>query len=174
MLMRTSSRWRLALGIVAALLGRASGAQSPSAKPDAPVLPGCYRLTLGPWSKPSRLGPAQPTAVIRLDTIERRPGISRDLVAERIEPVESAPTGDRRVRRQLPASWRRLGADSVVIVAWSTGYEAEVFYGRWLRGSLQGVLRRSSDAIPVDPATGQIQWNVLPWATASAVLVPCQ
>lgn len=170
--MLTSPRWRLAPGAIAALLGGASCAQPPAALSND-VLAGCHRFTLGPWSKASRLGPAQPTAVVRLDTIAPSQGIPGDLVAERIEPAEFAPPGDWRLRWRHPARWRREGADSVVIVAWSTGTEAEVFYGRWAGGSLQGMLRRTSDAIPVDPQTKQIQWDVWPWAAASSVAIPC-
>ena len=53
-----------------------------------------------------------------------------------------------------------------------SGY-AEAFYGRWVGGSLHGVLRRTSDAIPVDPLTKQILWDVWPWATASLARVQC-
>jgi hypothetical protein len=77
------------------------------------------------------------------------------------------------LRWRRPARWHRVGADSVVIVAWSTGTEAEVFYGRGAGGSLHGVLRRTSDAIPVDPRTNGIQWDMWPWASASLIRIPC-
>jgi hypothetical protein len=169
-----STRWLLAPVVIAALFARASGAQAPTVAVSNGVIAGCYRFTLGPWSKASRLGPGQPTAVVRLDTIAPRRRIPGDLVAERIEPAEFAPPGDPRLRWQHPAVWRREGADSVEIVAWSTSTEAEVFYGRWAAGSLQGVVRRTSDAVPVDPKTKQIQWDVWPWAAASAVKIPCR
>ena len=130
-------------------------------------------MTLGRWSKESRLGPDKPTTIIRLDTIARKPGAPGDLVAERIEPAEFAPTGDSRLQWRRAASWHRVGADSVEIFAWSTTTESEGFYGRWKNGSLQGVVRRTSDAIPVDPLTRQILWDVWPWATASLVRVAC-
>jgi hypothetical protein len=159
--------------VIVALLARPSSARRPGTARSQQVVAGCYHVTLGPWSKKSRLGPDQPTAIIRLDTITRRPGAPGELAAERIEPAEFAPPGDPRLRWRRPASWHRVDGDSVVIVAWSTGTEAEVFYGRWTGGSLHGVVRRTSDAIPVDPLTGRIQWNVWPWATASLVGVPC-
>jgi hypothetical protein len=84
-----------------------------------------------------------------------------------------ARPGDVRLQWQRPAHWRRVSADSVVIVAWSTGTEAEVFYGRWASGSLRGVLRRTSDAIPVDPLTKRVLWDVWPWAKASLVPERC-
>jgi hypothetical protein len=171
--MFNSTRWLLAPAVIGALLGRPGVAQLPAGALADVVQPGCYRLTLGPWSMAPRIGPDQPTAVVRLDTIARTPPVPGDLVAERIEPAEFAPPGDSRLRWRHPASWRRVGADSVVIVAWSTGTEAEVFYGRWARGSLKGVVRRTSDAIPVDPVTKQIQWNAWPWAAASAIKVAC-
>jgi hypothetical protein len=77
------------------------------------------------------------------------------------------------LRWRRPAMWQRVGRDSVVIFAWSTGTEAEAFYGRLAGRSLHGVVRRTSDAIPVDPVTKQIQWDVWPWAAASLVRVPC-
>jgi hypothetical protein len=77
------------------------------------------------------------------------------------------------LRWRRPARWHRVGADSVVIVAWSTGTEAEVFYGRGAGGSLHGVLRRTSDAIPFDPRTNRIQWDMWPWASASLIRIPC-
>ena len=171
--MVVSARWRLAAAAIAAFIGGPNSAKPQAVAPSDAVVPGCYRLTLGPWSKASGLGPAQPTAVVRLDTIARNPAPPGDLVAERVEPAEFAPPGDWRLRWQHPALWRRIGVDSVMIVAWSTGTEAEIFFGRWLGGSLQGVLRRTSDAIPVDPQTRQIQWDVWPWAAASGMSVPC-
>ncbi len=168
-----SRRWRFASTAIAALLGRQINAQPPTVAPHTVVPVGCYRLTLGPWSKESDLGPAQSTSVVRLDTIPSTRGVSGDLIAERIEPAQFAPPGDPRLRWQRRAHWRQEGADSVVIVTWSTGTEAEVFYGRWVGGLLRGVVRRTSDAIPVDPRTMKIQWDVWPWAQASAAMIRC-
>lgn len=168
----SSRRW-LASAAFVALSGHFSGAQSPAAARSDVALRGCYRLTLGPWSNGSDLGTIKPTAVVRLDTIALRPGAPGDRVAERVELAEPAPPGDWRLRWRQPARWRRVDADSIVIVAWSTGTEAEVFYGRRVAGSLRGVLRRTTDAIPVDPRSRAIQWDVWPWAPASAILVPC-
>ncbi len=171
--MSFSTHWRLASVATAALLGRPSGAQSPVVPQAGVVVVGCYRLTLGPWSSASGLGPARPTTVFRLDTVPRRLGVPGDLVAERIAPAEFALPGDVRTRFQRPALWRREGGDSVVIIPWLTGTEAEAFYGRSDRGTLRGVVRRTSDAIPVDPLTRRIQWDAWPWAAASAVPVDC-
>jgi hypothetical protein len=90
-----------------------------------------------------------------------------------VEPAEFAPPGDPRLRWRHPAHWRRVGPDSVVVVAWSTGTEAEVFYGRGTDSALHGVMRRVSDAIPLDPVAKQIQWDAWPWATASLTRVSC-
>jgi hypothetical protein len=158
---------------VGPLLAQSAGAQRPANAPPEIVVPGCFQLTLGRWSRASRLGPQRPTTVVRLDTLARNPSAPGDLVAERIEPAELAPPGDRQSRLPRPARWRRVGADSVVIVAWSTGSEAEVFYGRLVGDSLHGVVRRTSDAVPVDPSTKQIQWDQWPWAAASGVPVKC-
>ena len=170
--MRFFNHWRLAAVATTALLAAPCAAQSPAGHPLGPVA-GCYRLTLGAWSKDSNLGPSSSTTVVRLDTVARRPGSPGDFVAERIEPATFALPGDVRAKWQRPALWRRETGDSVVIVMWSTGTEAEVFFGRWKSGKLDGVVRRTSDAIPVDPVTRKIQWDAWPWATASAVSVPC-
>ena len=157
----------------AIVLAPATGAQvAPDTRSDV-VHPGCYRLTLGPWSRPPRFGPDQPTAVVRLDTIAPARGLPGELVAERIEPAEFAPPGDWRLRWKHQAYWRRVGADSVTIVTWSTGTEAEVFYGHRAGGSLKGVVRVTTDAFRIDPVTKQIQWNAWPWAAATAVKVAC-
>ena len=169
--MLMSRNWRIALSGIVALVSQ-SNARPIIAQADTGV-PGCYHVTLGPWSIESRLGPDRPTSIIRLDTIPRKPGASGDLAAERIEPAVFAATGDPRLKWQRSAYWRREARDSVVIVAWSTGTEAEVFYGHWAGGSLSGVLRRTSDAIPVDPLTKEIQWNVWPWASAHLKRVSC-
>jgi hypothetical protein len=166
-------RWQLAAVVIGAVLGRPAAAQVSTVTHSRVVQPGCYRLTLGPWSKAPRFGPDQPTAIVRLDTIVRNWRMPRDFAAERIEPAEFAPPGDSRLRWKHLASWQRVGADSVIIVAWSTGTEAEVFYGHRSGSSLKGVVRRTTDAIPVNPVTKQVQWNVWPWAAASAVKVRC-
>jgi len=152
-----------------ALLTMPCSAQSPALA----VLPGCYRLTLGPWSRESNLGPSSPTTVVRLDTVARRPGSRGDLVAERIEPTQFALPGDVRAQWKRPAYWRREAGDSVVIVMWSTGTESEAFLGHWRNGKLEGVVRRTSDAIIIDPVTRKIRWDAYPWARASAVSVSC-
>jgi hypothetical protein len=163
----------LLLGLVAtAFLAVPSAAQLVRAHPLRNVA-GCYRLTLGAWSKDSRLGPSSSTTVVRLDTLARRPGNSGDLVAQRVEPAEFAVPGHVRVQWQRPAYWRREKGDSVVIITWSTGTEAEAFYGQWKSSKLSGVVRRTSDAIPVDTVTRKVQWDVWPWASASGVPVPC-
>lgn len=134
---------------------------------------GCYRLSLGSWSSQANIGPARSTTVIRLDTIALRPGVPGDLVARRVEPAEVVLPGDSRAQWQRPASWRREGKDSVVISLWSTGTESEVFMGHRSGATLQGVVRRISDAIPIDPETKKIRWDAWPFAAASAVPVPC-
>jgi len=167
------TRSLLAPAVLVLLLGRPTWAQLHAVGQSDLLAPGCYRLTLGSWSRASRLGPAEPTAVVRLDTIARKRGVPGDLVAERIDPAVFGPPGDLRLRWQQPARWRHFGADSVVIVTWSTGTEAEKFFGRRVGRSLKGVVRRTSDAIPVDPLTRKIQWNSWPWADAVAVPVSC-
>lgn len=148
-----------------------STAASAAAHPE--VIAGCYRLDVGPWSRESTLGPPAPTVIVRLDTLSRRPELPEYLAAERVEPAEFVPPGDVRAQWRRPAAWRIVGADSVEIIAWSTGTEAESFHGRRVGSVLRGVMRRTSDAIPVDPVTRRIVWEGWPWAVASAVPVRC-
>lgn len=169
--MLSSRNWRIVSFAIVALVSQNSARQLLAQANDS--MAGCYHIKLGPWSTESRLGPDQPTSVIRLDTIPRTPGVAGDLAAERIVPAEFAAAGDPRLKWQRLAYWRREGPDSVVIVAWSTGTEAEIFYGRLVDDSLSGVLRRTSDAIPVDPLTKEIRWNVWPWASAYLKRVSC-
>jgi hypothetical protein len=96
-----------------------------------------------------------------------------DLVADRIEPAQFALPGDVRAKWKRPAYWRREARDSVVIVMWSTATESEAFLGHWKNGKLEGVVRRTSDAIVIDPVTRKIRWDAYPWASASAVSVSC-
>ena len=166
------NHWWLGTVATAALSAAACAAQSAKAHQFG-VVPGCYRLTLGAWSKGSNLGPSSSTTVVRLDTVARRPGGPGDLVAERVEPAEFALPGDVRAQWQRPARWRRETGDSVAIIMWSTGTEAEAFLGQWKSCKLSGVVRRTNDAIPVDPVTRMIQWDAWPWAFASGVSVPC-
>lgn len=162
--------------MIALAFAQRSGAQSAAAsaaRSDIQALAGCYRLTLGTWSIASRLGPPQPTAIVRLDTLPLSVGQANTFAAERLEPSAFVAPGDPRERWRRPASWRRVDADSLKIVAWSTGTEAEVFYGRRVGAELRGVLRRTSDAILMDPRTRRIQWDAWPWAYASGAPIPC-
>lgn len=136
-------------------------------------LAGCYRVSYGEWSMQENLGPALATNIIRLDTTARRPGLPGYMVAERIDPVEVLNTGDLRLKFQRPPLWLREGRDSVVIVLWSTGTESETFMGHRSGATLQGVIRRTSDAIPIDPATKKVVWNARPYASASATPMAC-
>ena len=171
--MSTSLFRRRACGALILLCGRPADAQQPPAARRGDPIVGCYRLSLGPWSMQSTLGPARETTVIRLDTIARVPGAPGDLVAERVEPPEVLLPTDPRVRWQQPAQWRREGPDSIVITLWSTGTEAEVFMGHRVGATLQGVVRRGSDAIPIDPATKKIRRDALPYAVTSAMPTSC-
>jgi hypothetical protein len=87
------SRWHIATTMIATLFGGPSNAQSTTGAPSAVVPVGCYRLTLGPWSKESNLGPAQSTTIVRLDTMIATPGEPGDRVADRVEPAQFAPAG---------------------------------------------------------------------------------
>jgi len=159
------------------------GAAAQSTKPAAAAsfadtlrgrdLLGCYRLVLGPWSEKSRLGPPTPTEVFRLDSSTVRNGIPGERAAARLSPADLLPPSDPRSRWLRPASWRVIGPDSLEVYTWSTGMEAEVFYGRAVGAELRGVLRRTSDAIPMNPQTGRIMWDAWPWAQATARRVTC-
>ena len=134
---------------------------------------GCYRLTLGPWSKNTPLGPPTPTAIFRLDTTSARSGPPGARTAARVAPAELLAPTDPRARWLQPPWWRTVGEDSLDIVTWSTGTESEVFYGHLVGAEFRGVLRHTSDAIPVDPKTRAIQWDVWPWAPATARRIAC-
>ena len=66
-------------------------------------LPGCYRLSLGPWSNPSELRPPAPTGVFRLDSATVRDGTARAGTAARVVPVELMPPTDPRAKWLQPA-----------------------------------------------------------------------
>lgn len=136
-------------------------------------LVGCYRLTLGPWSQSSRLGPPSPTEIFRLDSTIAPRALPGWRVAARLAPVDLLPPTDPRAQWLKPAMWRMIGSDSLEIITWSTGMEAESFHGHVARDELRGVLRRTSDAIPMDPKTGRIMWDAWPWAKATARRVAC-
>ncbi len=160
------------------VVGRTVAAQSTSRAPRHPdrarirALAGCYHLTIGAWSTSTRLGPVTPIAFFRLDTLARWPGSQGVLAMERIAPAISFSPGDPRAQWKHPPSWRLVGADSFEITPWTIGTEAETFYGRVVGGKLRGVLRNTSDAMPVD-ARGRILWNSWPWANGTAERVTC-
>jgi hypothetical protein len=72
-----------------------------------------------------------------------------------------------------PPWWRTIGADSIEITTWSATMESEEFYGHVAGAELSGVLRRTSDAVPMDPKTRGILWDAWPWARAIARRVAC-
>jgi hypothetical protein len=168
--------------IVAAAAGLLFGAPGSGAQASARAsvhpramraIAGCYHLTVGAWSKKSTLGPSTPTTLVKLDTLTRDPALFDQFVAVRLRPAELFVPHAPEALWQRPALWQLRGADSVEIVTWSTGTEAEVYYGRIVGARLRGVLRHTSDAIPGDAATGRILWDVWPWAPTSAERVPC-
>ena len=165
------TRWTV-LAAIALLCSCAANAKRVTASRAQEPVVGCYRFSLGPWSSEAKLGPARATTVVRLDTIAR-PGETGALTAERVEPDEVLFPSDSRVPRQQPARWWREGKDSIVISWWSTGTESEAFMGHRAGASLQGMVRRTSDFIPRDPVTNKIRWDAWPFATASAIPVPC-
>lgn len=160
-------------------LSRASSAQRPArshALEAARVraLAGCYRVTHGTYSTESHLGPATPTTLFRLDTLAPRHGLPENRVAERLAPAESLSTTDPRSHWRHAPSWRLVGADSVEVMMWGIGTEGEAFYGHAVGDTLPGVVRLTSDAVPVERGTHRVLWNTWPWARAVAVRVPCR
>ena len=139
----------------------------------ADQLTGCYRLALGPWSQRSSLGPPSPAELVRLDSTSIGNGIPGARAAARLAPAELLSPTDPRSKWSRPTWWRRIGADSLEIFPWSTGMESESFYGHVEGDTLIGVLRHTSDAIPVDSKTGRIMWDAWPWARATARRVSC-
>jgi acetyl esterase/lipase len=136
-------------------------------------LVGCYRLTLGPWSKITPLGPPSPTEIFRLDSTSIRNGVPNARSAARLVPADLLPPTDPRARWMQPPWWRTIGADSIEITTWSATMESEEFYGHVAGAELSGVLRRTSDAVPKDPRTRGILWDAWPWARATARRVAC-
>jgi acetyl esterase/lipase len=136
-------------------------------------LVGCYRLTLGPWSKITPLGPPSPTEIFRLDSTSVRNGVPNARSAARLVPADLLPPTDPRARWMQPPWWRTIGADSIEITTWSATMESEEFYGHVAGAELSGVLRRTSDAVPMDPKTRGILWDAWPWARAIARRVAC-
>jgi len=114
-----------------------------------------------------------PTEIFRLDMTPINNGNPGARVAARVIPAVLLSPADPRARWLRPAWWRTIGADSIEIVTWSATTEAEVFYGHVAGDELRGVLRRTSDAIPMDPKTRRIQWDAWPWARATARRVAC-
>lgn len=167
-----ATRAILALGILLTA-ERAQAQTVPRAKHSYTDLPGCYRLTLGPWSTRVRSGPSTGTEVFRLDTTSISNGIPGARAAARVAPAELVPPTDPRAKWLHAPWWRMMGADSLEITTWSTGTASETFYGHVAGAELRGVLRNMSDAIPIDPKTRRIQWDVWPWAPATARRVAC-
>jgi hypothetical protein len=154
-------------------LAQASGTgRRPDAR-RAGAFVGCYRLTNGPWSKNSLSRPAYPPEILRLDSTAARNDQPGWRAATRVAPAELLSTVDPRSHWLQPSSWRIVGADSVEIVTWTTATEGETFYGHVQGAALRGVLRHTSDAIPVDPKTGGVLWDEYPWAVATAQPVTC-
>jgi len=172
-------RWLHTIGVIdSASSTRTSVAPASEAarRPDATRihnLVGCYRLTLGPWSERTSLGPPSQTQIIRLDSIMAPRAVPGARAAARVLPVDILPPTDPRAKWLQPTWWRLLGSDSLEVITWSTGTEGESFHGHVAGTELRGVVRRTSDAIPTDPKTGRIMWDVWPWAKATARRVAC-
>lgn len=167
-----ATRAILAFGLLLTT-GRVQAQTVPGAKHSAKGFAGCYRLILGPWSKVTPLGPHSPTEIVRLDTTSIDNGIDGSRAAARVAPADLARPTVPRSNWLRPPFWRLIGSDSLVIVTWSTGTEAEVFYGHTVGTELRGMLRLTSDARPMDPKTGRIMWDVWPWARATARRAAC-
>jgi len=91
----------------------------------------------------------------------------------RLAPVEILAPDSHNAIWKRPAFWRIVRGDSVEIITWATATEAESFDGRFVGNKLRGVVRLTSDAIPMDPMTHRIDWNALPWARAKGERVRC-
>ena len=57
-------------------------------------------------------------------------------------------------------------------MTWATGFEAEILYMKPEGDGLLGVIRRTTDARPVD-SLGRMRWDVWPFATVRAERVAC-
>jgi hypothetical protein len=157
-------------GVRTSMVELASARRMAAGSPD---LLGCYRLTLGPWSSGTGLGPPPPTEVFRLDSATVRGGPHGARATVRLLPAIVMPPTDPRASWLRPPWWRMIGADSLEIITWTTATEGEVFYGHIAGAQLRGVLRRTSDAMQRDPKTKRIIWGAWPWARATARRVSC-
>jgi hypothetical protein len=149
----------LAIGASAPAAAQRSRTPSPADPAVVARLAGCYALTVNPWIKPIRSGPAVAPSTIRLDTLFRAPG------QRGYRYVAQIPGG-------AGASWTPVGADSLEVITWLAQFEAEVLFLRSDGDSLRGMARRTTDAIPVD-ANRQIRWDVWPAAPVVARPTSC-
>ena len=149
----------LAIGVSEPAAAQRSRPPGPADPAVVAALAGCYALTVGPWTKPIRSGPAVPPSTMRLDTLFRAPGQRGYRYVAQI----SGGTG---------ATWTPVGADSLEVITWLAQFEAEVLFLRSDGDTLRGMARRSTDAIPVD-ANGQIRWDVWPAAPVVARSTRC-
>ena len=132
-------------------------------------LVGCYRLTVGPWSNPEANGGEMPMpARIHLDTTRTtRPFPGFALVA-------TTPGFEVRRNSGATPAWSPIGADSLQVIAWSTGTSSvTLFLRRRTAGLLQGTARYFTDAIALDPVTRRWLWEQYPTALAQLESAPC-
>ena len=160
-------QWWLSALALAVGIGAAPGravAQGLSAA-DARTFAGCYAVARGAWTKPVLRGPPFAPLMVRLDTLAPEEGWRGHWLAARVSWPAPGPGG-------RPPMWRPVGADSVEIMTWGISWEADVLYLRRDGELLRGVLRRTSDAIPVD-SQRRILWDVWPRAPATVRRVAC-
>lgn len=136
-------------------------------------LAGCYRFTHETPTTLTRSTGAGASYELRLDTIRRFPGAREDYrVAITLDQDAHWPRGVRGQRR-AGLWWLATGPDSVQVSVRATGTESVMFYGRATGPTLRGMVRLTTDAIPVDGKTGRVLWEEYPSAVASAERIPC-
>ena len=132
-------------------------------------LAGCYRLSVGAWSNPAANGGNMPMPTrVHLDTTRTaRP-------FPRFRLVATTPGFEIQRKPSSTPAWSPIGADSLQVLAWSTGTSSvTLFLRRRAAGMLQGTARYFTDAIALDPVTKRWLWEQYPTAPARLESGPC-
>jgi hypothetical protein len=145
-----------------------SGEAGPEDKSIAAALAGCYDVIAGEWSGAIGRGPKSAPVMLRLDTTVADTSGRIRFAAQVTRPPADPPPPQSR----FPISWWPVARDSIMVVTWSNGYEAEVLFLRPEKDGFRGVARRTTDAIPVDEK-GITRWDLWPWAALTATRIPC-
>jgi len=106
--------------------------------------PRCYRVTIGPWSNTGQSRGLLPPTEFRLDTALSTWQFAT-AGARLVYPEFPNERGSR-----IPAEWKELGSDSVVI-RWSTGFEMGGYRLQLHGDSVKGLATTWNDARTGNP-----------------------